>query len=203
VCSIRTRGVFTERPVRIRAARSDHPRAARRSVPYSPGVELLTRNRLSLGGAAIDKNGTASVALSPEGVGVCHGLTPPAIPSDCRAPPNLLYYSGVRHDSSDRENNQMKDTASPCSIDAFLEALPEDGSQRAAPHHRAARAALCFITRWPGGPGGLEDPPFPRAICPVRHLAGGRLDVRIVPLALVLSVALGGRRTGSSPARSV
>src|SRR5438445_5888041 len=48
-----------------------------------------------------------------------------------------------------------------------------------------------FVTHEPGESGGLEASLLSaRHLVPVRHLSGGRLDIRILPLALVLSVAL-------------
>ena len=85
----------------------------------------------------------------------------------------------------------MKDTTSPCSIDAFLEALPEADRNALRPMAESLGLRYAFPTRWPGEAGGLEASLLSAChLVPVRHLAGGRLDVRIVPLALVLSVAL-------------
>jgi hypothetical protein len=85
----------------------------------------------------------------------------------------------------------MKDTASPCSIDAFLEALSETDRSALRPMTERLGLRYAFPTRWPGEAGGLEASLLSAChLVPVRHLAGGRLDVRIVPLALVLSVAL-------------
>src|SRR2546428_657559 len=48
-----------------------------------------------------------------------------------------------------------------------------------------------FVTREAGTPGGLEASLLSaRHLAPVRQLPGGRWDIRIVPLALVLTVAL-------------
>jgi hypothetical protein len=85
----------------------------------------------------------------------------------------------------------MKDTASPCAIDAFLAALPESDRQALRPMTEMLGLRYAFVTRGPGEPGGLEVSLLSTChLVPVRQLAGGRLDVRLLPLALVLSVAL-------------
>jgi len=85
----------------------------------------------------------------------------------------------------------MKDTASPCAVDAFLEALPATDRNVLRPITDMLGLRYAFVTRAPGESGGLEVSLLSaRHLVPVRQLPGGRLDARIVPLALVLSVAL-------------
>jgi hypothetical protein len=85
----------------------------------------------------------------------------------------------------------MLATPSPCPVDAFLEALPETDRSALRPVTEMLGLRHAFVTRMSGESGGLEASLVSaRHLVPVRHLPGGRLDVRIVPLALVLSVAM-------------
>ena len=85
----------------------------------------------------------------------------------------------------------MKEIPSPCVIDAFLEALSEADRNALRPLIEMLGLRYAFVTRGPNESGGPEASLLSaRHLVPVRHLAGGRLDARIVPLALVLSVAL-------------
>ena len=85
----------------------------------------------------------------------------------------------------------MSQIVSPCSLDTLLEDL--GGAKRDALRRLVDMLGLryAFVTRDPGASGGLEATLLsPRHLVPVRQLAGGRWDVRVVPLALVQSMAL-------------
>jgi hypothetical protein len=85
----------------------------------------------------------------------------------------------------------MNETASPCAADPFLQALPESDRTALQPLAEMLGLRYAFVTREAGASGGLEVSFLsPRHLVPVRQLPGGRWDIRIVPLALVLSIAL-------------
>jgi hypothetical protein len=84
----------------------------------------------------------------------------------------------------------MSQTASPCAVDAFLEALSESDRNTFRPLSEMLGLRHAFVIREPGAAGGLEATFLsPRHLVPVRQLEGGRLDLRVIPLALVLTVA--------------
>jgi len=85
----------------------------------------------------------------------------------------------------------MNEIASPCAVDTFLEALPESDRTALQPLAEMLGLRYAFVTREAGTSGGLEASLLSaRHLVPVRQLPGGRWDIRIVPLALVLTVAL-------------
>jgi hypothetical protein len=85
----------------------------------------------------------------------------------------------------------MNETVSPCAVDPFLEALPESDRSALQPLAEMLGLRYAFVTREAGASGGREVSFLsPRHLVPVRQLPGGRWDIRIVPLALVLSMAL-------------
>jgi hypothetical protein len=92
----------------------------------------------------------------------------------------------------------MSQTASPCAVDTFLETLMSESDRSTLrPLSEMLGLRHAFVTREPGGPGGLEATFLsPRHLVPVRQLEGGRLDVRVIPLALVLTVAFREEPTG-------
>jgi hypothetical protein len=84
----------------------------------------------------------------------------------------------------------MSQIASPCSIDTLLESL--DAAERDAlrPYVEMLGVRFAFVTR-EAAAGGLEAALLsPRQLVPVRQVAGGRWDVRVVPLALVLTMGV-------------
>lgn len=85
----------------------------------------------------------------------------------------------------------MNEIASPTPIDSFLEALPEAEATALRPLAEMLGLRYAFPSREPGAAGGLEVTFLSaRHLVPVRQLPGGRMDARILPLALVMSVAL-------------
>jgi hypothetical protein len=85
----------------------------------------------------------------------------------------------------------MNQTASPCAVDVFLDALNESDQNALRPFVEMLGLRHAFVTRQPGTPGGLDATLLSsRHLVPVRQLDGGRLDVRVIPLALVLTAAL-------------
>jgi hypothetical protein len=85
----------------------------------------------------------------------------------------------------------MTQKTSPCTIDALLATLDETERDALQPFVDMLGLQFAFVTRQPATPGGIEATLLsPRHLAPVRQLAGGRWDLRVLPLALVLSVAL-------------
>jgi hypothetical protein len=85
----------------------------------------------------------------------------------------------------------MKEISSPCKIDLFLETVDQKQQSTLRQLTEALGLRFAFVTRKAAAPGGLETILLSsRHLVPVRVLEGGRLDVRIVPLALVLSAGL-------------
>ena len=97
----------------------------------------------------------------------------------------------------------MNEIASPCAVDTFLEALPESDRTALQPLAEMLGLRYAFVTREAVASGGLEASLLSaRHLVPVRQLPGGRWDIRIIPLALVLTVAPSKpriRSVGSSP----
>ena len=85
----------------------------------------------------------------------------------------------------------MKEIASPCAIESFLNGLPEAEQNALRPLTDMLGLRYAFVNRESGAGGGLEVSFLSaRHLVPVRQLPGGRMDVRIIPLALALTVAL-------------
>lgn len=85
----------------------------------------------------------------------------------------------------------MNETASPCAVDSYLEPLPESDRAALRPLAEMLGLRFAFPVREAGESGRLEVSFLsPRHLVPARQLPGGRWDIRIVPLALVLTVAL-------------
>jgi hypothetical protein len=83
----------------------------------------------------------------------------------------------------------MSRTASPCSIDTLLETLGEAERNALRPLVEMLELRHAFVNAT--GSGGLEATFLsPRHLVPARQLPGGRWDVRVVPLALAMSLAL-------------
>jgi hypothetical protein len=83
----------------------------------------------------------------------------------------------------------MSHIASPCSIDALLETLGEAERNTLRPLVEMLELRHAFVNA--AGSGGLEVTFLsPRHLVPARQLPGGRWDVRVVPLALAISLAL-------------
>jgi hypothetical protein len=85
----------------------------------------------------------------------------------------------------------MSDMASPCAVESFLDALPEAEQNAVRPLTEMLGLRYAFANREPGQAGGLEVSFLStRHLVAVRQLQGGRMDVRVIPLALVLTVSL-------------
>jgi hypothetical protein len=85
----------------------------------------------------------------------------------------------------------MNEIASPCAVESFLDALPEVEQNALQPLTEMLGLRYAFTNREPGAAGGLEVSFLSaRHLVAVRQLPGGRMDVRVIPLALVLTLAL-------------
>jgi hypothetical protein len=85
----------------------------------------------------------------------------------------------------------MNANTSPCAIDNFLATLNETDRSALRRFVDMLDLRFAFLNGDTSGPGGLEATLLsPRHLVPVRQLPGGRWDVRVLPLALVLSLAL-------------
>jgi hypothetical protein len=82
-------------------------------------------------------------------------------------------------------------TSSPQSMDLFLEAVSDDQQETLRPLADMLGLRFAFVTREATSPGGLEATLLSsRQLVSVRQWEAGQLDVRIIPLALVLSAGL-------------
>src|SRR5688500_15568710 len=84
----------------------------------------------------------------------------------------------------------MSQTISPCAVDTFLDTLNEKDKNTLRPLADMLGLRFAFVNP-SDGKGSLEATLLsPRHLVPVRQLEGGRWDVRVLPLALVLTMAL-------------
>src|SRR5687768_12565410 len=89
-----------------------------------------------------------------------------------------------------REEETMSQTTTPCSIDTLLDTLSGAERDTLRSYVEMLGVRFAFVTQ-EASAGGLEATLLsPRQLVPVRQVAGGRWDARVVPLALVLSVGL-------------
>ena len=85
----------------------------------------------------------------------------------------------------------MNPNSSPCAIDAFLNTLTGTDQPTLRRYAEMLDLRFAFLNSQTSGSGGLEATLLsPRLLVPARQLPGGRWDVRVLPLALVLSLAL-------------
>jgi hypothetical protein len=84
----------------------------------------------------------------------------------------------------------MSQTTSPCAIDDLLAALGQTERETLRSYVEMFGARFAFVTREPAA-GGLEATLLSkRQLVPVRQVTGGRWEVRVVPLALVLTMGV-------------
>ena len=85
----------------------------------------------------------------------------------------------------------MNVTSSPRSMEVLLNAVSETQQATLRPLADMLGLRFAFVTREATAPGGLEATLLSsRHLVSVRQLEAGRLDVRIIPLALVLCAGL-------------
>jgi hypothetical protein len=85
----------------------------------------------------------------------------------------------------------MSQIASPCSMDTLMEALGASEREALRPYVEMFGLRYAFVTREPAASGGLETTLLsPRHLVPLRQLPGGRWEVRVVPLALVMTLGM-------------
>jgi hypothetical protein len=85
----------------------------------------------------------------------------------------------------------MSQIASPCTLDTLLETLGAAERDALRPYVDMFGLRYAFVTREPAASGGLEATLLsPRHLVPLRQLPGGRWDVRVIPLALVMTMGL-------------
>jgi hypothetical protein len=88
------------------------------------------------------------------------------------------------------EEEAMSQITSPCAVDTLLESLSGAERDTLRSYVEMFGVRFAFVTREEAS-GGLEATLLSlRQLVPVRQVGGGRWDVRVVPLALVLTMGL-------------